>query len=109
MDLAPGSMRVGSTELLGRPAAQINDGHAAGNCRAQNPAYRRASSLIFPAWFFVSASAGTTGIAHTAGTVAGKNANPVLHSVGLHHIGQLRRGKGLAAPALAVHHGHCRL
>ena len=40
------SWRVGSTEPGGRPPAQSNGGHTAGNRCAQNPAYRRASHFF---------------------------------------------------------------
>ena len=42
----PGGVRVGGIEPGGRPPAQSNGGHAAGNRCAQNPAYRRASQLM---------------------------------------------------------------
>lgn len=42
----PLSWRVGGTEPGGRPPAQIDGGHGAGNRTAQNPAYRRTSHFF---------------------------------------------------------------
>jgi hypothetical protein len=38
-------VRVGGIEPLGRPAAQIDGGHAAGNRGAQNPGYMVGESI----------------------------------------------------------------